>query len=452
MKLRSVFILLGFLAGETVLGQEKYGELTVSAPESLTVVVRNETQSAVIVVSEVPDLQFESTRQIFETKQRGASEWQLVVEPGRQILTIRGVNYLPVKTEVINLRAKRAYQLKVSQVKPAPGTLFIKTKPEGAGLRIDGVLVEAKTPYRFEEALPGQHYVQVFKEGYRAVEKTLLVESKKLAEWESELTQTAVRVQIDLANKLQDAGILINGEAKGVAPGAIYLEPGSYRLTLQKAGYTYAEKVIDILLGPEELLLKESLDKIKKPFMLVKLNLGYPLGFSNDAKGFFTGGWVTGFEVLFGKRFLIGASFDYTKLIASQAIVTGEQSSIPLAVFRDNVTTQFYSVALMYKPYSSLFKQSMIPFIQLKLGLLKRQSRYALISNTTDNGIDVSDDDRAALAIAAGIDIPFRSSLHLFANFDYSFTTAIDATEFGDIRLNASRTCVTGKLGAMIYF
>jgi len=79
MKLRSVFILLGFLAGETVLGQEKYGELTVSAPESLTVVVRNETQSALIVVSEVPDLQFESTRQIFETKQRGASEWQLAM-------------------------------------------------------------------------------------------------------------------------------------------------------------------------------------------------------------------------------------------------------------------------------------------------------------------------------------------------------------------------------------
>jgi len=77
MTLRSVFILLNLLAGEIVLGQEKYGELTVSAPESLTVVVRNETQSAVIVVSEVPDLQFESTRQIFETKQRGASEWQL---------------------------------------------------------------------------------------------------------------------------------------------------------------------------------------------------------------------------------------------------------------------------------------------------------------------------------------------------------------------------------------
>jgi len=266
MKLRSVFILLGLLAGETVWGQEKYGELTVSEPESLTVVVRSETQSALIIVSEVPDLQFESTRRIFEARPRGASEWQLVVEPGRQILTIRAPTYLPVKTDIINLRAKRAYRLKVSQVKPVPGTLFIKTKPEGASLRIDGVLVDARTPYRFEEALPGRHYVQVFKEGYRAVEKALDVESKKVAAWEPELTQTAVRVQIDLANKLEEAGILINGEAKGVAPGAIYLEPGSYRFLLKKAGYTYAEKVIDIALGPEELRLSEKLEAIKKPF------------------------------------------------------------------------------------------------------------------------------------------------------------------------------------------
>jgi len=266
MKKQFSFIVVLLLACTPVWSQEKYGELTVSLPETLNIVVRNEMQSALIVVSEVPDLQFESNRRIFEVRPRGASEWQILVEPGRQIFTIRGANYLPVKTEVINLRAKRAYRLKVSQVKPVPGTLFIKTKPEGASLRIDGVLVDAKTPYRFEEALPGRHYVQVFKEGYRAVEKTLLVESKKVAAWEPELTQTAVRVQIDLANKLEEAGILINGEAKGVAPGAIYLEPGSYRLMLQKAGYAYAEKVIDIALGPEELRFSEKLDAIKKPF------------------------------------------------------------------------------------------------------------------------------------------------------------------------------------------
>jgi hypothetical protein len=266
MKPRLMIVFLCLLAFNPVWSQEKYGELTVSPPEELPMVVRSQDRSVLLIVSEIPDLSFESTRQIFDRRQRGANEWELYVEPDRQILTIRASGYQPVETGVIFLQPKRAYGLKVSQVKPIPGTLFIKTKPEGASLRIDGVLVEAKTPYRFEEVLPGRHYVQVFKEGYRAVEKALEVESKKVAEWEPELTQTAVRVQIDLENKLDEVGILIDGEAKGVAPGAIYLEPGSYRLMLQKAGYTYTEKVIDIALGPEELRLSEKLEAIKRPF------------------------------------------------------------------------------------------------------------------------------------------------------------------------------------------
>jgi len=61
-------------------------------------------------------------------------------------------------------------------------------------------------------------------------------------------------------------GILIDGEARGVAPGAIYLEPGSYQLLLQKKGYKATTKVIDIALGPEEIITEENLEAIKKPF------------------------------------------------------------------------------------------------------------------------------------------------------------------------------------------
>jgi len=78
--------------------------------------------------------------------------------------------------------------------------------------------------------------------------------------------QTAVRVQINIENDLNEVGILIDDEAVGVAPGAIYLEPGSYRLMLQKEEYTFTEKVFDIALGPEELVLTEKLEKIHKPF------------------------------------------------------------------------------------------------------------------------------------------------------------------------------------------
>ncbi|MFQ5824501.1 MAG: PEGA domain-containing protein [bacterium] len=266
--MRALFTIsfLNVLVCSLVIGQQKYGEISVSVPEELTTVVRSEDRSVLSIVSEVPALQFESTRQLFETRQISENEWQLFVEPGRQIITIRASGYLPVKTGVINLKAKRAYRLKVSQVRPVPGTLFIKTTPDSASLRINGVPVDAKTPYRTDEAPPGNYYVQILKEGYRSEEKTLTVESNKVSELEIELTQTALRVQIDIENNLQEVGILIDEEAVGMAPGAIYLEPGSYRLMLQKPGYKYTEKVIDIELGPEEIHLVEKLEVIKKPF------------------------------------------------------------------------------------------------------------------------------------------------------------------------------------------
>ncbi len=266
MKLRFVFSLVLLATCSSLFAQEKLGQLTVGDPEPLNEVVRRPDVSVLYVISEVPELKFENTLQIIAVQPRGASEWHVFLPPGRQRLTIRATGYQPIDTEVMNLEAKRAYGLKVSQVKPIPGTLFIKTQPDSANIRLNGAPINAKTPLQLDEALPGSYYVQLTKEGYRPVEKTLKVESRKVTEWQVELTQTAVRVQIDVKSKVQDVGILIDGDTRGVAPGAIYLEPGSYQLLLQKKGYKYTPKVIEIALGPEEIKLEEKLEAIKRPF------------------------------------------------------------------------------------------------------------------------------------------------------------------------------------------
>jgi hypothetical protein len=218
------------------------------------------------VNTEAPDQQFEITVRIFEVPPVSESEWLVFVEPGRQIITVRASGYLPVKTDRINLQAKRAYRIKVSQIRPIPGVLSIATIPDSANLRINGAPIDAVTPYRIEEAPPGSYYVQISKQGYRPAEKTLIVESNKVTEWEVELVQTAVRVQIDIEEDLQDVWIIIDGEAVGVAPGAIYLEPGNYQLQLQKPGYKHDEKVIEVTLDQREITLLEKLVKIRRPF------------------------------------------------------------------------------------------------------------------------------------------------------------------------------------------
>jgi len=256
---------LCFLMSAPVLSQEKHGELYLSQPEELADSVKNAERPVLFIVSEVPDLEFESTRQIFETTRLGAGEWQLAIEPGRQIFTIRARGYLPAKTDVMFLKANRAYRLKVSEVRPLPGALLIKTVPDSANLHFNGALLDAKTPYRFEEIPPGRYYVQVTKEGYHPVEKALVVESNQVTEWETELTQTAVRVQIKIEDKVQDAGIFINGEAKGMAPGVIFLEPGSYKLMLKKDGYANLEKVIEIPPDSSAIQFAAKLESAKTP-------------------------------------------------------------------------------------------------------------------------------------------------------------------------------------------
>ena len=104
-------------------------------------------------------------------------------------------------------------------------------------MRINGAPIDAATPFRINEAPPGEYYVQISKQGFRDIEKAIIVKSNKTAEWYVELIQTAVRVEIDIDDGLENVGIMADGKALGVAPGYFYLEPGNHLLTLEKSGY-----------------------------------------------------------------------------------------------------------------------------------------------------------------------------------------------------------------------
>jgi len=266
MKLRFIVILLCGLFCSRITAQEKFGQFSLGRLEELTSVVRDSTQSFLTIISEVPALSFDSNvGSILETRQISPSEWRLVLKPGRQIITISAKDYLAEKTEVINFQAKRAYRLRLRQVRAIPGTLSIKTKPDSANIRIKGVLLSLKTPFRTENAPPDTYFVEITKERFLPVEKTLVVKSSEVTEWEVELKLGVVRVRIDIADKIKDVGIVVDGSARGLTPRAIDLAPGRHRLLLQKVGYRYKEKIIEIPEGQQEMRLTEKMEKIKTP-------------------------------------------------------------------------------------------------------------------------------------------------------------------------------------------
>jgi hypothetical protein len=211
-------------------------------------------------------LKFESTRLIHEVTQHGASEWILRIEPGRQIIYVRAPGYQPVESDVFNFEAKKAFKIKVTQVRPLPGTLVINSNPEGSEIKLNGVPIEGRTPLRLDQILPGRFNIEVAKELYRPAFNTLEVRSNEETEWNVDLTQSAVRVHIELEDEdLTDVGVLIDGEPVGMAPGSFFLEPGTYQLVLQKPGYEYPEKVIHIDFSEEEIRLSEELVPLSQP-------------------------------------------------------------------------------------------------------------------------------------------------------------------------------------------
>jgi hypothetical protein len=250
------------------LAQEKLGEFSLSGLEDdKATIVKYENQAILTIMTQVPGLKFESNlNSILEARQSDPSTWVLIVKPGRQILTIRAEGFVTKTTGTISLLNKRAYRLKITQSRAIPGTLSIKTKPDSANLRINGVLLNFKTPFRTENAQPDTYFVEIIKERFLPVEKTLVVKSNEVTEWEVELKLGVVRVQIDIADKIKDVGIVVDGSARGLAPHAIDLTPGRHRLLLQKVGYRYTEKIIEIPEGQEEMRLVEKLEKIKSPF------------------------------------------------------------------------------------------------------------------------------------------------------------------------------------------
>lgn len=258
LALTAIFIAFAGIA----FGQEKFGQMRLSPLGELPQVVRASTHSVLVVRSEIPNIRIESNSLIRRMEKISPSEWRLYLEPGRQIITVHAENYISEKLNVFNFRAKRAYELRVLEAKPIPGTLVVISEPAGASLRVDGVAVEGRTPLTLDNLSPGIHRVAASKQGYQTLEEDVKIQAQNSKIWSPALQQTRVRVIVEFKNDVDEVAILANGETIGVAPGEIYLEPGPHLLIFQKQGYKDFEKPLIINLGQGTLLVREKLARI----------------------------------------------------------------------------------------------------------------------------------------------------------------------------------------------
>lgn len=137
------------------------------------------------------------------------------------------------------------------------GTLIINSDPANAEVIMDGKSI-GRTPFR-DNVEEGKHEIELRRNGYISLKKTVHVRSKAIAQLER-LVLEVKPGSIRITSKPAGAVIYINGKNYGDTPFSISnLKPGAYSIRLEKAGYDPAVRKVNLPAG-ENLDLMFNLD------------------------------------------------------------------------------------------------------------------------------------------------------------------------------------------------
>ncbi len=131
------------------------------------------------------------------------------------------------------------------ELDPDFGWITVTTTPKGASVYVDGVGV-GKTPYVFEKIKKGQHVVEIKKDRYSTVVRTIEI---KNAEINNELENIVLSddetyAMVVLNSTPAGADIMMNDKYKGKTPTTAIVAPGLYKVSMTLRGYdNYEQKL-----------------------------------------------------------------------------------------------------------------------------------------------------------------------------------------------------------------
>ncbi len=135
---------------------------------------------------------------------------------------------------------------KTPQVLPeCTGHLFVKTEPPGASVRIDGKLLDEKSPTLVEGLPCGLRRVTITLGNHEEADRQVTVQRERPEQLLVTLTSRRARVRI--AARPDGVDVFLNGQRRGQTPVVVDdLEWGEYRLRLEKAGFVALERTLTV--------------------------------------------------------------------------------------------------------------------------------------------------------------------------------------------------------------
>ncbi|MFZ4547686.1 MAG: SUMF1/EgtB/PvdO family nonheme iron enzyme [Bacteroidales bacterium] len=158
-----------------------------------------------------------------------------------RVLQIFKTGYKPLKIILsdygISLKPREVWQIEINGENTADQLpVTIRFTPSDASLSIDGKPVTLASTYNLSV---GQHNVNIAKDGFQSIEKTISVDDKNVFFEYKLLKQADAALQIETIP--EGATVYLDGVNLGVSPIAAFYKPGNYPIKITKEGYVSIE-------------------------------------------------------------------------------------------------------------------------------------------------------------------------------------------------------------------
>ena len=178
---------------------------TASLPENLYTDNNDDYSGLVKVMLDATDAEFEGW--ILERKKHAEGEYWLFMAAGSNGLIVRVPGYLPLKVNFRQyddciIKQKQTYVLTITMPQTdkdgdgTTGAIDIKVVPANADVWIDGKKVGV-TPNLFRNILPGSHNVEIRKDGFEPLTRSVTVKAKEKTTITASLTYDGERFVVN---------------------------------------------------------------------------------------------------------------------------------------------------------------------------------------------------------------------------------------------------------------
>jgi len=172
--------------------------------------------------------------------ERGVTPLELELLAGRRELVFTRAEHTPLAVE-LDVEAGQDQKPPVYHLEPAPATLKLRSKPDGATVTVGGIY-QGLTPIEISLSAKTSHEIRLSAAGYKAANRKLTLAPGE--EHELDVTLEPEYGTIFIMSTPADASLKIDGKPQDKANGRFRLTTRAHTITLQAEGYETKTRTI----------------------------------------------------------------------------------------------------------------------------------------------------------------------------------------------------------------